>query len=59
MRISLTAAGLLAFVVSLTAADRMPANGGDIEITPLVHASVQIEFGLGALRLGTRSFHLP
>jgi hypothetical protein len=25
------------------AADRVPAAGGDIEITPLVHASVQIE----------------
>jgi len=45
MRISLTAAGVLAFVVSLAAADRVPANGGDIEITPLVHASVQLEFG--------------
>jgi L-ascorbate metabolism protein UlaG (beta-lactamase superfamily) len=27
----------------LTAADRFPATGGDIEITPLIHASVQIE----------------
>ena len=35
----------MVFAVSLTAADRVPANGGDIEITPLVHASVQLEFG--------------
>ena len=27
----------------VTAADKFPANGGDIEITPLIHASVQIE----------------
>jgi L-ascorbate metabolism protein UlaG (beta-lactamase superfamily) len=45
MRIHLTIAGLLAFSVALIAADRVPANGGDIEITPLVHASVQLEFG--------------
>ena len=45
MRIHLATAGLLAFTVSLAAADRVPANGGDIEITPLVHASVQLEFG--------------
>jgi L-ascorbate metabolism protein UlaG (beta-lactamase superfamily) len=45
MRIPVTVAGFLALAVSLTAADRVPANGGDIEITPLVHASVQIEFG--------------
>jgi L-ascorbate metabolism protein UlaG (beta-lactamase superfamily) len=45
MRIYLAAAGWLAFMVSVTASDRVPANGGDIEITPLVHASVQIEFG--------------
>jgi L-ascorbate metabolism protein UlaG (beta-lactamase superfamily) len=44
MRIYLAAAGLFACTVSLTASDRVPANGGDIEITPLVHASVQIEF---------------
>ena len=45
MRIPVTVAGFLALAVSLMAADRVPANGGDIEITPLVHASVQIEFG--------------
>lgn len=45
MRICLAATGLLASLVSLAASDRVPANGGDIEITPLVHASVQIEFG--------------
>jgi L-ascorbate metabolism protein UlaG (beta-lactamase superfamily) len=45
MRIQLSTAGLLALSVSLAASDRIPANGGDIEITPLVHASVQLEFG--------------
>jgi len=45
MRIHLATAGLVVFAVSLSAADRVPANGGDIEITPLVHASVQLEFG--------------
>jgi L-ascorbate metabolism protein UlaG (beta-lactamase superfamily) len=45
MRIQLTAAAVLALAAALSAADRVPANGGDIEITPLVHASVQLEFG--------------
>jgi len=45
MRIHLATAGLVVFAVSLSAADRVPASGGDIEITPLVHASVQLEFG--------------
>jgi len=45
MRIHLATAGVVVFAVSLSAADRVPANGGDIEITPLVHASVQLEFG--------------
>jgi len=29
--------------LTLSAADRIPATGGDIEITPLIHSSVQIE----------------
>jgi L-ascorbate metabolism protein UlaG (beta-lactamase superfamily) len=41
------AAGLLAVVLGAGgpagAADRVPATNGDIEITPLVHSSVQIE----------------
>jgi L-ascorbate metabolism protein UlaG (beta-lactamase superfamily) len=45
MRIQLAAAGILALSVVVAASDRIPANGGDIEITPLVHASVQLEFG--------------
>jgi L-ascorbate metabolism protein UlaG (beta-lactamase superfamily) len=45
MRMQLATAGVLALSVSLAASDRIPANGGDIEITPLVHASVQLEFG--------------
>ena len=32
-----------AMTVTLAAADRFPAAGGDIEITPIVHASVQLE----------------
>src|SRR6185369_17265844 len=45
MRIQLTTAAVLTLATTLSAADRVPANGGDIEITPLVHASVQLEFG--------------
>jgi L-ascorbate metabolism protein UlaG (beta-lactamase superfamily) len=45
MRTYLAAAGLFALAVAVAASDRVPANGGDIEITPLVHASVQLEFG--------------
>ena len=41
LRIALIAAILAA--VSLAAADKFPATGGDIEITPLIHSSVQIE----------------
>lgn len=43
-RMPIAAAFLLIARFSL-AGDRIPAKGGDIEITPLVHASVQIEFG--------------
>jgi L-ascorbate metabolism protein UlaG (beta-lactamase superfamily) len=35
------ALGLLA--ASASAADRFPATGGDLEVTPIVHASVQLE----------------
>jgi len=45
MRMQLATAGVLVLTVSLAASDRIPANGGDIDITPLVHASVQLEFG--------------
>src|SRR5439155_5250325 len=40
----LTIAGLLTLTVYAAAADRVPANDGDIDITPIVHASVQLEF---------------
>ena len=30
-------------LVSAVGADRVPAAGGDIEITPILHSSVQIE----------------
>jgi L-ascorbate metabolism protein UlaG (beta-lactamase superfamily) len=45
MRSQLTLVCLLTLTVYAAAADRVPASGGDIEITPIVHASVQIEFG--------------
>src|SRR5258708_9134763 len=45
MRSQLTIAALLTLTGYAAAADRVPANGGDIEITPIVHASVQLEFG--------------
>ena len=45
MRSQLTIAALLTLTVYAAAADRVPANGGDIEITPIVHSSVQLEYG--------------
>src|SRR5271154_6081417 len=33
----------LAVLFPASAADRIPASGGDIEITPIMHASVQVE----------------
>lgn len=47
MRHILTSALVCAVAISASAAqaqDRFPANGGDITIRPLVHASVEIEF---------------
>lgn len=38
---ALLVAGLLS--TALAAADKYPASGGDIEITPLIHSSVQLE----------------
>jgi L-ascorbate metabolism protein UlaG (beta-lactamase superfamily) len=43
MRISATILTLALFGALLSAADKFPATGGEIEITPLVHSSVQIE----------------
>jgi L-ascorbate metabolism protein UlaG (beta-lactamase superfamily) len=37
------AAAFLLFAAAAGAADRVPAAGGDIEITPFLHSSVQIE----------------
>jgi hypothetical protein len=34
---------VLLLAATVTAADTIPANGGDIVITPLIHSSVQIE----------------
>src|SRR5262245_51965595 len=43
MRKTFGAVALLLSTALLNAADRFPATGGDIEITPLIHSSVQIE----------------
>jgi L-ascorbate metabolism protein UlaG (beta-lactamase superfamily) len=43
MRALLTVAAACTLAAGLHAADRIPAAGGDIEITPILHASVQIE----------------
>jgi L-ascorbate metabolism protein UlaG (beta-lactamase superfamily) len=34
---------LSSVIVAMAAADKFPASGGDIEITPIIHSSVQIE----------------
>jgi len=39
------AAIFLAMTAAAIAADRFPAVGGDIEITPILHSSVQVEHG--------------
>ncbi len=39
----LGAAGLVLVAASALAADKVPASGGDITITPLIHSSIQIE----------------
>ena len=36
--------GLAAAVVSANQADTLPASGGDIQITPIMHSSVQLEY---------------
>ena len=41
--VTFLAAVLALLTAPLHAADKIPATGGDIEITPLIHASVQIE----------------
>ena len=43
MRSLITVVAAASMVAAMPAADRFPAAGGDIEITPLVHASVQLE----------------
>ena len=44
MRIYLVSASLVILSGLVAASDRVPAAGGDIEITPIIHASVQIEY---------------
>ena len=46
MRLSISTTVLLASFVSLSAqsSDRISADGGDIVFTPLIHASVQVEY---------------
>jgi L-ascorbate metabolism protein UlaG (beta-lactamase superfamily) len=43
MRSLIIVVAAASIAVALPAADRFPAAGGDIDITPLVHASVQLE----------------
>jgi L-ascorbate metabolism protein UlaG (beta-lactamase superfamily) len=45
MRYALAAAAVLSAAALVHATDRVPTPAGDIEITPLIHASVQIEHG--------------
>src|SRR5262245_27405848 len=44
MRLWLGAAVVLAFGIAVSA-DTIPAQGGNIELTPMAHAHVQIEYG--------------
>src|SRR5688572_17182709 len=39
----MTLFGVVLAALPLAAADKFPATGGDIEITPIIHASLQIE----------------
>src|SRR6188474_2616872 len=43
MRSLITVVAAASLAAAMPTADRFPAAGGDIEITPLVHASVQLE----------------
>jgi len=45
MRLQLCSLLIASSIAALSAADKFPATGGDIEITPLLHSSVQIEHG--------------
>ena len=44
MRNFMAMLAVLTTVTLAIAADKFPANGGDIEITPIIHSSVQIEY---------------
>jgi L-ascorbate metabolism protein UlaG (beta-lactamase superfamily) len=44
MRRVLVFVAMLAATAAVAAADRFPAAGGDIEITPILHSSVQLEY---------------
>jgi len=43
MKLALSALVATLLTITLGAADRFPATGGDIEITPIIHSSLQIE----------------
>ena len=45
MRVWFGAAALMAAMGATIAADTIPAKGGNIELTPMTHAHVQVEFG--------------
>lgn len=42
---------LLGLASAAAAADRVPASGGDIVITPLIHSSIQIEHGVTVIQI--------
>ena len=44
MRMYLATVSLVILSGLVAASDRVPAAGGDIEITPIIHASVQVEY---------------
>ena len=45
MRVWFGVAALVAGLSAAVAADTIPAKGGNIEVTPMTHAHVQVEFG--------------
>ena len=45
MRLCVGVIGLVLALAAALAADTIPATGGNIEVTPMAHAHVQIEFG--------------
>ena len=44
VRLLIVLSAIIVLATGLGAADRFPGVGGDIEITPIIHSSVQVEF---------------